>query len=108
MFSDVYDEETQRDNASMSPDICPLCGADVPTDAKACPECGADEETGWSEKARYDAMGIPTDDEDFDYSEFVKREFEDGKPKRKFQTLWTAVAIVILLLFAWFLLRLWF
>jgi uncharacterized membrane protein YvbJ len=84
----------------MPPDICPVCGADVPSDAKVCPECGADEETGWSEKARYDAMGIPTDEEDFDYDEFVKREFDGARPKRKLQRLWTIVAIAVVLLFA--------
>jgi predicted nucleic acid-binding Zn ribbon protein len=87
----------------MPPDICPICGADVPPDAKACPGCGADEETGWSEKARYDSMGIPTEDEDFDYEEFVKREFEGEKPRRKRQSLWRAVAMLILLLIAWFI-----
>ena len=41
------------------PDTCPVCGADVPSRARSCPECGADENTGWSEKARYDELGIP-------------------------------------------------
>ena len=89
----------------MPPDFCPICGADVPPNAKACPECGADEETGWSEKARYDAMGIPTDDEDFDYNEFVRRELEGEKPRRKRQALWTTVAILLLALVAWFIFR---
>ena len=78
-----------------------MCGADVPPNARACPDCGADEETGWSETARYQGMGIPVDEE-FDYDEYVKREFEGAKPQRKRKALWTAVAIVILLLFAWF------
>ena len=85
----------------MAPDTCPVCGADVPPNAKACPECGADEETGWSEKARYDAMGIPTEDEAFDYREFVEREFEGKEPRRKGKILWTTVAVIVLLLFAW-------
>jgi hypothetical protein len=84
------------------PDICPVCGADVPPKAKACPQCGADEETGWSEKARYDELGIPTDDE-FDYDEYVQREFQGKKPKRKLQRLWTAVGVLLLVLFAWFI-----
>ena len=36
--------------------ICPVCGADVPTDALACPECGSDEDTGWSEDTAYDGQ----------------------------------------------------
>jgi hypothetical protein len=89
----------------MTPDTCPVCGADVPPNAKACPECGADEKTGWSEKARYDGLGIPDDDEDFDYDAFVQREFEGAKPKRKHQGFWTVVAIGVVLLFAWFFLN---
>lgn len=77
----------------MAPDTCPNCGADVPSGAKACPECGADEETGWSETARYEELGIP--DDSFNYEEFVEREFEGKKPKRKLQIVWVIVAILL-------------
>jgi len=63
---------------SKSPEFCPYCGAEVPPDAKVCKECGSDEETGWSEQARYDSLDLP--DENFEYSEFVRREFSDGRP----------------------------
>jgi predicted nucleic acid-binding Zn ribbon protein len=86
----------------MPPDICPVCGADVPSNARACPECGADEKTGWSEKARYGALGIP-DEEDFDYNEFVKREFDGEEPKRKMHFVWVIVAILLLVSFLAFL-----
>lgn len=79
----------------MPPDICPTCGAEVPPRARACPECGADEQTGWSEQARYDSLGIP--DEEFDYNEFVQNEFEGKKPRRKNQTLWFVVAVILLI-----------
>ena len=82
-----------------SPESCPVCGTDVPSGAKACPECGADENTGWSEHARYDALGIP-DEDDFDYNEFVEREFRGRTPKRKFRWLWLAVAVLVLIVFA--------
>ena len=89
----------------MSPESCPNCGADVPRGARACPECGADEETGWSEKARYDDLGVP--DDSFDYDEFVKREFEGGKgrnnSRRKLQIVWAVVAILLVLSFFLFL-----
>ena len=58
----------------MPPAICPNCGARVPAQAKACFECGADESTGWSETAREDGLDLP--DENFDYEEFAKREFD--------------------------------
>jgi hypothetical protein len=69
----------------------------VPSRAKACPECGADEQTGWSERARYDELGIP--DDSFDYQDFVEREFGGRAPKRRFQWLWFVAALVLIALF---------
>ena len=78
----------------MAPEICPNCGAEIPPKAKACPECGSDEQTGWSEKARYDDLNLP--DEDFDHDEFVRREFgpESAKP-HGISWLWWIIALVI-------------
>ena len=86
-----------------APETCPNCGADVPRNAKACPECGSDESTGWSEDARAQSLGLP--DEEFNYDEFVEREF--GKPKRrKRQMFWCIVAVILLLLMlSWLLPR---
>ena len=81
----------------MKPDYCPVCGAEVPARAKACPECGADENTGWSEEAQYEQLGIP--DESFDYDDYVKREFGGKEPSRKLQWLWIVVAAALLLAF---------
>lgn len=61
----------------MTPETCPNCGAEVPPGAKACPECGSDEQTGWSDEARYNSLDLP--DENFNYDEFVKREFGEEK-----------------------------
>lgn len=84
-------------------DECPHCGADLAPNAKVCPECGSDEQTGWSEAAKEDALGIP--DESFNYNEFVQREFE-GKDvgSRSFHWVWWLVAVVLLAAFAlvWF------
>jgi hypothetical protein len=78
-----------------TPETCPNCGADVPPKAKACPECGSDESTGWSDDAHAHSLDLP--DENFDYDEFVQREF--SKPKRsKRQTFWWVVAVILLLL----------
>lgn len=83
----------------MTPsETCPNCGADVPANARACPECGADEQTGWSEAARTDGLGLP--DENFDYEDFVKREF--GGPRavpRGIQWFWWVVALAVLAAF---------
>jgi predicted nucleic acid-binding Zn ribbon protein len=87
----------------MPPEICPACGAVVPPNAKACPECGSDEQTGWSDQARADDLGLP--DENFDYDEFVKRVFggEESRP-RGIKPLWWIVAVLILLAVAAFIL----
>jgi len=50
----------------------------VPDEARACPECGSDEQTGWSDRAQAQRLGLP--DDEFDYDEFVKEEFGD-RPK---------------------------
>ena len=79
----------------MPPEICPNCGAEVPPKAKACPGCGSDEETGWSEQARTDSLDLP--DENFDYGDFVKREF-DGEETvpRGIRRFWWVVAAFLL------------
>jgi hypothetical protein len=82
----------------MTPDTCPNCGADVPTRAKACPECGACEETGWSDDAKLDALGLP--DDSFDYDEYAKRDFGKGGKKAgrsRLKPIWWIAAIIILI-----------
>ena len=86
------------------PEICPSCGAEVPAKARACPECGADEDTGWSERAQSQRLGLP--EEEFDYDEFVKEEFgsENKIRPRGISWFWWAVALVLLAaLLGWWL-----
>ena len=86
----------------MTPEICPNCGAEVPRNAKACPECGSDEQTGWSEEAHADGLGLP--DEEFNYDDFVKREFgREGPVPRGMHWFWWVVAVLVAagLLFLW-------
>lgn len=81
----------------MPPLFCPNCGTAVPSGVRACPECGADEETGWGEEAHAQGLGIP--DEDFDYEEFVEREFGEGNTSLKPQGLhwfWWLVGLGLL------------
>jgi len=76
------------------PETCPNCGAEVPPKASACPECGADDQTGWSEAARSDGLDLP--DDDFDYHDFVKREFADPSPvPRGIHWFWWVIALVL-------------
>jgi len=80
--------------------VCPHCGAEVSAEARACPECGSDDATGWAEDADRWAAGIPTgysEDDEFDYEEFIRREFGRA-PSRAFGLpLWLAVLLVAVL-----------
>ena len=78
------------------PDFCPNCGAEIPDKALACPECGSCEKTGWSQSADSQRLDLP--DENFDYDDFVNREF--GAPKRRpsgIRKIWWVVAIFLLI-----------
>ena len=88
----------------MTPEICPNCGAEVPPNAKACPECGSDEETGWSEETKADALDLP--EENFDYQDYVKREFgaKQALP-HGISWFWWVAAILVLAAFVFLLLR---
>lgn len=83
----------------MPPDECPNCGVDVPPRAKVCPECGACEDTGWAEEAGYESTHLEEDE--FDYDEFMAREFgEGGRPRRKsLHIIWVIVALLLILFF---------
>jgi uncharacterized membrane protein YvbJ len=85
-----------------TPESCPNCGAEVPPNAKACPQCGSCAETGWSESAEARHLDLPNDE--FDYDEFVKREFGAEKgPPRGISPFWWIVAAVVVVLFAFLL-----
>src|SRR3954464_3726975 len=86
----------RQNRRPASPEVCPVCGEDVPPRALACPECGADHESGWREEAAEAGLGLP--DEEFDYEEFVKEEFASGVKPRHFHPLWWITAIALILL----------
>ena len=80
---------------------CPVCGEEVPNNAKSCPECGACDKSGWSGEAFPSGLGLP--DEDFDYDEFVAKEFGNGPGKSSLQWVWVLAALLVFiaLLLAW-------
>jgi len=85
-----------------APENCPVCGEEVPRKALACPECGADERSGWREES-VDGLDLP--DEDFDYGEFVQKEFGPEVKPEGIAWAWWAAAVAALLAFAAMLLR---
>jgi uncharacterized membrane protein YvbJ len=84
-----------KKNRRQAPEICPVCGEDVPRDSLACPGCGADHNSGWQEDAEnYDGLDLP--DESLDYDEFVRREFGSGLKPAGMKTIWWITAIIVL------------
>jgi len=81
-----------------TPEICPVCGEDVPRTALACPECGADYNSGWKEDADvYD--GVDLGGENFNYDDFVKQEFGLRANAVGIKTIWWFVGIILILAF---------
>ena len=81
----------------QAPDVCPVCGEDVPRASLACPECGADHNSGWRQDAdTYDAVDVP--DEDFNYDEFIHKEFGLARKPAGLKIVWWIAAIVLIIL----------
>jgi hypothetical protein len=84
--------------------ICPCCGAEVPVGAKFCRECGASDESGWRDEASEDDQASPGygPDDDFDYEEFVRREFPDQSPPDSKERLkrWALAVLVAIVAIA--------
>ena len=86
-----------------APDVCPVCGEEVPSGALACPECGADHNSGWREHADvYDPADLP--DEDFNYDKFVREEFGSALKPAGIKPLWwiAAILLVVVLMMIYF------
>lgn len=73
----------------------------MPRNACCCPECGADEKAGWSDEP--DTGHLGTQDESFDYDDFVRREFGPmSSPRpRGIAWVWWCVAVALILLGLW-------
>ncbi len=81
---------------SKTPEVCPICGEDVPRGARACPECGADDRSGWRGDAEAeDALDLP--ESDFDYERFVREEFGSSPKPSGISALWWLTALVLVL-----------
>jgi uncharacterized membrane protein YvbJ len=82
----------------QAPEACPVCGEDVPRGSLACPECGADHNSGWREDADpYDAVDLP--EEDFNYDDFIRKEFGRTPKPGGIKMVWWIAAIVLVIVF---------
>jgi hypothetical protein len=83
-----------------------VCGEDVSRGALACPECGADHKSGWREDAETaDALGGMG--EEFDYDDFVRKEFNTSIKPAGIPTVWwiTALSLLVVLALLYFFSR---
>ncbi|MBI3879075.1 MAG: zinc-ribbon domain-containing protein [Verrucomicrobia bacterium] len=88
-----------------APENCPHCGADIPLHAEVCPQCGSDAQTGWSEEAKAQELGLP--DEKFDYADFVEGEFGGGERTRPRGVAWYWWVLAAVLVAGFVTLLLW-
>jgi hypothetical protein len=72
--------------------LCPHCGGRLAKGASFCRHCGADEESGWSDDG--DGYDAAPGDDDFDYHEYLAREFPESTPVRFSLTRWLIVLLV--------------
>jgi hypothetical protein len=89
-----------------TPEVCPVCGEDVPPKAKACPSCGACHESGWKDEGDDDgAAGITEhgyeDEEKFDYDRWRAREEGRERPRGGIHPIWKWVALILLIALFW-------
>jgi hypothetical protein len=80
--------------------VCPHCGADLAPRAGFCRECGASEDSGWNESEAWAEPNLgDSDDPDFDYDEFIAREFpEHAKRRAHPPSLKSTVALIVVVL----------
>lgn len=94
--------------------ICPECGAEVRVGSKGCAKCASQQATkkwdddaeakprrpkkSWEQDEVYDGLDLPEDE--FDYDEFIEREFRGGRRHKPSQGwLWWGVGVVLLIAF---------
>ncbi len=86
--------KSKRTKRLRPPEICPVCHEDVPGHALACPECGADHNSGWREDADNYQIAA-TEDDEFDYENFVREEFGSRIKPAGIKTVWWITAILV-------------
>jgi predicted nucleic acid-binding Zn ribbon protein len=83
------------------PGDCPVCGEAVPAGRKSCPNCGANARSGWSDETHGDGLDLPTPD--FDYQDYVRKEFGRGSRRARPTLFWWIVGVVMVIVIGWVL-----
>lgn len=98
---------TNRSPQSAESFPCPHCGEAVIQGATFCRACGASEDSGWNDDDTADEFSSGYDDDEFDYEDFVSREFPQHasnrsplQPKRLLLSLVIVLTCLAMLLLA--------
>ncbi|MFV1966894.1 MAG: zinc ribbon domain-containing protein [Pirellulaceae bacterium] len=82
---------------------CPHCGAEVRAGASFCRACGASDDSGWNEEDSWsdDASGTGCSEavDDFDYDEYIRREFPEHASfaaTRRLKQMFVALVVILL------------
>ena len=77
---------------------CPHCDSRVAVGARVCRECGANADCGWNDHETDWSESEGLDDE-FDYDEFVSREFGEGDTETASnRSMWIRLVILAIIL----------
>ena len=89
---------------------CPTCGEEVHPNSKSCPHCDTTPENGWASGGEivdgYADLDLP--DEDFDYDEFIAREFDGGGnplASPRLNKIWLITGLILLGTIAFLIVR---
>jgi hypothetical protein len=83
---------------------CPSCGAEVRVGSRGCPQCTSGKKPKWEQDEYLDGVDPPEDASDFDYRDFIKREFGHGPSRLKpggIAWKWWITAVLLLAAMIW-------
>lgn len=82
--------------------LCPQCGSEVRVGSRRCFTC--QPQRSWEQDDSCDGLDLPDSDADWDYQDFVRREFGEGgraPGRNRPHYLWAVVAGGLVIVLLW-------